>query len=61
MTMKMKLESNPRYLRIKTNLEKGTIGIMDAAKAVTDDYYKGYFAFVEAEAAIKLLAKVKVK
>ena len=59
--MKKKLEANPRYLAIKEKLENGAIGIMDAAKAVHQKYLYGHFTLMEAEAAIRLLAKVKVK
>lgn len=59
-TEKYVLESGD-FECLKHHLEYETIGMMEAAKAVIDLYYKGVYTYVESEAAIRLLAKVKVK
>ena len=58
--LEKKMLENPDFECLKHYIERGMMGLMEAAKAVTDLYYKGYFAYDEAETAIRLLSKVKV-
>ena len=60
MTKNQKLMENPKIKLIYRYLEIGRVCPMEACKAIIDFYYQGDLTYDERNAAVKLLAKVKL-
>lgn len=51
----------PNIECIRHHIENGMISLMEASKTITELYYKGHLAYDQANTAIKLIGRIKVK